>query len=122
MRITPSGPRFLQRFFADVRNVARDFLRAELGVASADFEFIDVNRGIDVLLHDAFGDQDGVLEVVTVPRHERDEHVAAEREFALVGVRTVGDDLALLDRCPLATIGFWLMQVPAFERMNLRSS
>src|SRR5436190_1892005 len=33
-----------QRFFAYVRDVARDFLRAELGVARADLEFIDVNR------------------------------------------------------------------------------
>ena len=42
----------LQRFFADVRDVARDFFRPELGVAGADFEFIDVNRGVDVFLHD----------------------------------------------------------------------
>ena len=42
----------LQRFFADVRDVARDFFRSELGVAGADLEFIDVNRGVDVFLHD----------------------------------------------------------------------
>ncbi len=86
-RMTPSGPRLLERFIADVRNVARDFLGAELGVAGADFEFIDVDGGEDVLLHDALADEDGVLEVVAVPRHERDEHVAAEREFALVRVQ-----------------------------------
>ena len=27
-------------------------------------------------------DQDGVLEVVAVPRHEGDQHVAAQRQFA----------------------------------------
>ena len=37
------------------------------------------------------------LEVVAVPRHERDQHVAAEREIAEIGRRTVGDDVALLD-------------------------
>ena len=42
------------------------------------------------------GEQDRVLEVVAVPRHERDEHVAAEREIAEVGRGTVGDDVALL--------------------------
>ena len=42
-----------QRFFAEVRNIARDFFRAELRVAGADLEFIDVNRGVDVLLDDA---------------------------------------------------------------------
>ena len=37
------GAEVLQRFIAEVRDVARDFLRPELGVAGADFEFIDVN-------------------------------------------------------------------------------
>ena len=38
-----------------------------------------------------------VFEVVAVPRHERDEHVAAEREIAEIGRGTVSDDVALLD-------------------------
>ena len=37
-----------------------------------------------------------VLEVVAVPRHEGDQHVAAERQFAEIGRGTVGDDVALL--------------------------
>ena len=117
----PSWSRLLERFLADVRNVAGDFLGAELGVAGGDLELGDVDRGVDVLLHDALGDDDGILEVVAVPRHEGDEHVAAEGEFAVLGVRAVGEHLALLDLLALLTIGFWLMQVPAFERMNLRS-
>ncbi len=72
----------LQRFFRDVRNVARDFLRAQLGVARHDLELLDVDRGEDVVRDDALGEQDRVLEVVAIPRHERDEHVAAERELA----------------------------------------
>ena len=83
-----------QRFLADVRDVAGDFFRAELGVAGGDFEFLDVDRGEHVVVHDAFGDQDRVFEVVAVPRHERDEHVAAERQFAEFGRGTVGDDVA----------------------------
>ena len=94
-------PEVLQRFIAEVRDVARDFFRPELGVAGADFEFIDVNRSEDVVLDDAFADQDGVLEVITVPRHERAKHVAAESQFPALGARTVGDDLALLDRVAL---------------------
>jgi hypothetical protein len=54
-----------------------------------------VDGGVDVLLDDALGDEDGVLEVVAVPRHERDEHVAAEGQLAEFGVRAVGDDVAL---------------------------
>ena len=38
-----------------------------------------------------------VFEVVAVPRHERDQHVAAERQLAELGRGTVGDDVALLD-------------------------
>ena len=36
-----------------------------------------------------------VFEVVAVPRHERDQRVAAERELAEIGRGTVGDDVAL---------------------------
>ena len=38
-----------------------------------------------------------VLVVVAVPRHERDEAVAAQRQLAEVGRGTVGDDVARLD-------------------------
>ena len=87
----------LQRLFRDVGNVAGDFLGPELGVARHHLEFLDVDRGEDVVLDDALGEQDRVLEVVAVPRHERDQHVAAERQLAEIGRGTVGDDVALLD-------------------------
>src|SRR6185312_15897572 len=89
-------PEVLQRFIAEVRDVARNFFRPELGVAGGHFKFIDVNRGEHVVFDDAFADEDGVLEVVAVPRHERDEHVAAERELSALRAGTVSDDLALL--------------------------
>jgi hypothetical protein len=114
------GPEVFQRFIAEVRDVARDFLRSELGVAGGDFKFINVNGSEDVVLDDAFADENRVLEVVTVPRHERDKHVAAERQFAVLRAGTVGNDLAFFDVVALATRIFWLMQVAAFERMNLR--
>ena len=88
----------LEVFFADIRDVAGDFLRTELGIARHRLEFLDVDRGEDVVAHDALGDEDGVLEVVAVPRHERDERVLAERQLAQLRRGTVGDDVALLDR------------------------
>ena len=106
MRMTPSGPRFFKRLFAQVGNVAGDFLRAELGVAGADFEFVNVNGGEDVVLDDAFADEDGVLEVVAVPGHERAEDVAAQGQFAALGAGAVGDDLALLDGVALGDEDF----------------
>ena len=59
-----------------------------------------MNRGEDVVFRDALGDEDRVLEVVALPRHERDEHVLPESELAHVGARTVGEHFARLH--PLA--------------------
>ena len=87
-----------QRFLADVGNVAGDVFRPELGVAGHDLEFLDVDRGEHVVLHDAFGDQDRILVVVAVPRHERDEAVAAQRQLAQIGRRTVGQNVARFDQ------------------------
>ena len=86
-----------ERLLADVRDVARDLLATQLGVARDDLELLDVDRGEQVVLHDLLGDQDRVLEVVPAPGHEGDEHVAAERELAAVGGRAVGDHLTLPD-------------------------
>ena len=111
----------LQRLFGDIRDVARDLLRPELGVARHHLEFLDVDRGEHVLLGDFLGKEDRVFEVVAVPRHEGDEHVAPERQLAELGRGTVGDDLALLHRSPTFTSGRWLMQVDWLERWNFSS-
>src|SRR5690606_17890552 len=56
-----------------------------------------MDRGEDVVLSNLFGEQDGVLEVVAVPGHERDEHVAAQGQVAQFGRGTVSDDVAGLN-------------------------
>jgi len=86
-----------QSFLADVRDVAGDVFRPKLGVAGHDFEFLDVDRGEHVVLDDALADQDRVFVVVAVPGHERDEHVAAQGQFAQLGRGTVSQDVASLD-------------------------
>jgi hypothetical protein len=96
-RITPSCPRIFQGFFANVRDIARDFLGTEFRIPGARFEFVDVDRRIHVLFDEAFVDQDRVLKVVTAPRHERHEHVAPERQFPVFTARPIGQYLALLD-------------------------
>jgi hypothetical protein len=85
-----------QRFFTDVRDVAGDLFRPQLGVAGGDFVFLDVDRGEDVVAQDTLGDQDRVFVVVAVPRHEGDDDVPAKGQFAHVGAGTVGDHLAAL--------------------------
>ena len=86
-----------QGLFADVGNVAGELLAAQLGLADFDLELLDVDRGVGVVLHQLFADDDRVLEVVAVPGHEADEHVAAQGQLALVRGGAVGDDLALFD-------------------------
>src|SRR5262249_28015085 len=87
----------LKCLFRNVRDVARDFLGAELGVARHHLEFLDVDRREYVVFHYSLGEQDGILEVVAIPWHERDQYIAAEREFAEIGRRAVGNDVALVD-------------------------
>ena len=89
----------LERVFADVGDVARDLFGPELGVAGFALVLLDVNRGEAIVLDHAFADQDRVFVVVAFPRHERDEHVLAERQLALIRRRTVGEDLAAHDAC-----------------------
>ena len=67
-----------QKAFRDVRDVLRDFLGAELGVARFDIEFFDVDGGVVVLFDELFADEDGVLEVIAAPGHEGHENIAAE--------------------------------------------
>src|SRR5262249_11601610 len=95
-----------QSFLAYIRNVARDFLRSQLRVACADLKLVDVNGSINVFLHDLLRNHDGVLEVVTVPRHERDEHIAPQSQLAVIGVRPVGDDLPAFHVLTLANDRF----------------
>src|SRR5579859_6281314 len=87
----------LQLLFADVRNVAGDFFLAQLGIAGHHLELLDVDRGEHVFRNDPLIDEDRVFEVVAIPRHERDEHVPAERQLAELGRRAVGDDVAGLN-------------------------
>ena len=68
----------------DVGDVAGELLAAQLGLADFDVVFLDVDRGEDVLLHQPLADDDGVFEVVAVEGHERDQHVSAQGQFALM--------------------------------------
>src|SRR5205823_8411343 len=59
-----------QERICDIGNVARDFLRPQLGVAGFDFELLNVNRGVVIFLDQLFVDQDRVLAVIPAPGHE----------------------------------------------------
>ena len=88
----------LQDLLGQVGDVTGDLLRPQLGVAGVDLVGLDVDRREDVVAHQALGEDDGVLEVVALPRHEGDEQVLAQGQVAVVGGRAVGQHVALLDR------------------------
>ena len=79
----------LESVLADVGNVARDLLGAELGVAGVELILLEVDGGIQVLADKALVEEHRVLVVVALPRHEADEDVASERQLALIGGRAV---------------------------------
>ncbi len=72
---------FGQRRVAHIRNIGGDFLGSEFRVASHAGQLFDMDRRETILLHDALGDEDRILEVVAVPGHERDQHVLAQRQL-----------------------------------------
>ena len=84
----------LQRLLGDVGDVPGDLLGAELGVARLDLELLDVDRGVHVLADDRLADEDGVLEVVALPGHEGDQHVAAQGQLAVLRRGAVGQHVA----------------------------
>src|SRR5690606_21211857 len=100
-----------KRGLADIRDVRGDFLGSQLRVARNRGQLFDVNRREAIFLDDTLGDEDGVLEVVAVPGHERDEQVLAKRKFADVRRRTVSqhiaarNDVALLHQRTLVDAG-----------------
>ena len=96
-------------FFADVGDVAGEFFAAQLGFADFDVEFLDVDGGVDVVFHEVFADDDGVLEVESVPGHEGHQGVSAQGQFALVRARPVGDDLAFFDFIAHRDDGFLIL-------------
>ena len=84
----------------EVGDVPGDLLGPELGVAGVDLVLVDVDRRQHVVAHEALGQDDGVLEVVALPRHQGDEEVLAEGQLTGVGGRAVGEDRALARPSP----------------------
>ena len=60
-----------------------------------------MDRGEDVLFHDATAQDDGVLVVEAFPRHVGDEEVLAERDLTVGGGGAVSQDVADLDAVAL---------------------
>ena len=80
----------------DIRDIARDLLHAVFKLSSLDLFFINMHAGVFVGTNHLFAHDDGILVIVTVPRHESYKGVFADRKLAAVHARTVGYDLTCL--------------------------
>ena len=78
------GTEVFELRLTDVRDVASDDLGSEFGVADIRDVGLNVDGIIIPFLHDAIGNNDRVFEVVTFPRHVRDEQVLAQRQLSPV--------------------------------------
>src|SRR5207302_3137905 len=77
----------------------------ELGVAGVDLVLLYMYGGEHVVLDEALGEDDGVLEVVALPGHEGHQQVLAQGQLSVVGGGAVGQDLAALDLLALVDQG-----------------
>ena len=87
-----------QGVLTHVGDVRGDFLRPELGIAGDTGQFLNVDGGEAIFLDHALGNENGILEVVTVPGHKRDAHILTQRQLAHVDGRPVGENIAARHR------------------------
>ena len=80
--------------FGDVRDLAGDLLRAELGIACIDLVFRDMDRGEQVFCDHTLGDDDSVLVVEAFPWHVSDHEVLAERKLCAIAGWTISQNVA----------------------------
>ncbi len=57
-----------------------------------------MNGGKAIFLYYAFRDQNGVFEVVAVPRHERHAHVLTQRQLTEIGGRAISQHITTFNR------------------------
>ena len=80
--------------FAHVGNIGGELFHTALGLTHFERILVDVNRGEDIFTNHALVQHDGVLVVVTLPRHEGHFEVAAQSQLAVLGRITFGENVA----------------------------
>ena len=62
-----------------------------------------MHTGEDILAHEALGEHDGVLIVVSLPRHVGHKQVASQRQFTVLSSIALGEDLSGMHVLPFLT-------------------
>ncbi|OQB36791.1 MAG: hypothetical protein BWY06_02684 [Candidatus Latescibacteria bacterium ADurb.Bin168] len=89
-----------QRLVTHVRNVPCEFFLATLRVPDLKLVFLDVHGREDVVSDEPLAHHNGVLEIVSMPRHECAQNVATQRQVTPVRRRAIGEHLARLHLVP----------------------
>ena len=79
---------------AHVGNIGSKFFHTALGLTYLERILVDVNRGEDIFANHTFVQHDGILVVVTLPRHEGHLEVAAQSQLTVFGRITLGENIA----------------------------
>ena len=102
--------------FRHIRDIAGEFFASQFRLANFHFVFFQVDTREHVVTHQLFADDDRILEVVPVERHEGDETVSSQCQFALARGRTVGQNLTGFNFFAFADEGF-LVQASSFVEL-----
>ena len=86
---------------ANVGDVTRNLLIAQLRLSGLDFALLDVDRRVAVILDQVLTQDDGIFEVSAAPAHEADEQILTQRKRAAIGGRRVRQRLTCLDSLSL---------------------
>ena len=89
------GVEVLRGLLRNVGNIRGELLDTALGIANLHDILVDVHRGENILTLDALRDHDSILEVVTLPGHERHLEVAAQGQLAVLRRVAFGQNLSL---------------------------
>src|SRR6266851_1916073 len=73
-----------QSLLADVGDISRDLFRPQPGVTGINLVLLDMNRREQVLARNTLADEDGVLEVATLPAHVGHQNILTKREFTVL--------------------------------------
>ena len=90
-----------QSALTDVGYVTRNLFGSQLGITSDAGKFLYMNGGKAIFFYHSLTDQYRVFKVVAIPGHKCDSHILSQRKLTQIYGRTIGENVATLDRITL---------------------
>ena len=91
----PALIQVLQGLFPHVRNITGYLFLAEFRIPGRDLQFLDMDRGIDVLLQNLFAHKNGILEIVAPPGQKGYKDIPAQGQLSPICRGAIRDGLSL---------------------------